>query len=201
MTSLDKLFHLLKNLVNSFFLMLSWNFPFCGQCLLPLSFSLCVSEKGPALGVFQSLLVGVRSLQNRLLGCTSQAPPGSPCTWHASVPSHPSSPLAAPLSHQPFSPAVSSGPATVNTESQEDCNWKGLSGIGADVGSALSSTAAAFTDVAAATAVAAAAGAGYGGIKQTKFEKPYSRVENSKMCRDPTTSCGCSKIPCLHMHA
>lgn len=96
---------------------------------------------------------------------------------------------------------MSSGPATVNTESLEGCNWKGLSGIRADVGSALSSTAAAFTDVAAATAVAAAAGAGFGGIKQTKFEKPYSRVENSKMCRDPTTSCGCSKIPCLHMHA
>lgn len=87
---------------------------------------------------------------------------------------------------------MSSGPATINTEPQEDCNWKGPSGVGADVGSALFSTAAAFTDTAAAAAV-------FDGIKLTKFEKPYSRVKNSKILPNPTTSCSCSKTPCLHV--
>lgn len=88
---------------------------------------------------------------------------------------------------------MSSGPATVNTESQEDLDWKGPSGMGAGVGPALSSTAAAFTDVAAAAAAFC--------IKLTKFEKSYSRVETSKIRPDPATSCSCPKPPCLHMHA
>lgn len=119
-------FHLLKNLVISFFLMLNWNFPFCNRCLLHFP-SLWVPLKQVQHCLFCSpYQAGVRSLQNLLLsGWTCQAPSGSPYTQHASVPSHPGSPLFAPLSPQSFSPAVSSDPATVNTESQEDCSWKG----------------------------------------------------------------------------
>lgn len=46
--SLDNLFHFWKNMVNSFFLMLSRNFPFFNWCLLHFP-CLCVSENGPAL--------------------------------------------------------------------------------------------------------------------------------------------------------
>lgn len=66
--------------------------------------------------------------------------------------------------------------------------------MGDGMGSALSSTAAAFTDVAAAAA-------GFDGIKLAKFEKSHSRVENSKIRPNPKTSCGCSKTPSLHMHS
>lgn len=88
---------------------------------------------------------------------------------------------------------MSGGPAIVNTESQEGLDWKAPSGMGAGVGPALSPTTAAFTDVATATA--------FGGIELTKFKKPYSRVETSKIRPDPAISCSCSKPPCLHMHA
>lgn len=64
--------------------------------------------------------------------------------------------------------------------------------MGAGVVPALSATAAAFTEVAAAA---------FGDIKLRKFEKPYSRVETSKIRPDPATSCSCSEPPCLRMHA
>lgn len=103
----------------------------------------------------------------------------------------------------PQSPAIPVAPQAFSTILQPCCeqwpthsqHW--ITGrfrmgvMGAGVGPALSSTTAEFTDVAAA----------FGGIRLTKFEKPYSRVETSKICPHPATSCSCSKPPCLHMHA